>query len=82
MESERGEAVWGRVRSGVSDVVLGQGVKEGRKGRGVSVARVLWSVWVEKWERGVWDGRRARDVLRGAVEDPRSDISRSRGFYE
>jgi nuclear exosome regulator NRDE2 len=77
LESERGEAVWGRVRSGVADVVLGQGVKEGRRGKGVSVTRVLWSVWVEKWERGVWDGRKARHVLRNGVEDPRLDIFHS-----
>lgn len=77
LESERGEAVWGRVRTGVSDVVLGQGVKDERRGRGVSVTRVLWSVWVEKWERGVWDGRRTRHVLRSSLEDPRSNIFKS-----
>jgi len=69
LESERGEALWGRVRNGISDVVLGGDVSGTMKTVGVS--RWLWSLWVEKWERGAWDANRVRSMLRKAIEVPR-----------
>lgn len=76
LESERGEALWGRVRNGVADVVLG-GVGSISSGPTrlpvtvVSVVRWTWAVWVETWERGAWDAGRARRAIRRALEDPR-----------
>jgi hypothetical protein len=66
LETERSEAVWGRVRSGISDIVLGS-----TGGQAVSCVRWIWSIWVETWERGVWEPSRARLVLRKALDDPR-----------
>lgn len=74
LESERGEAVWGRVRTGVAAVVLGGGDSMGTLRptiMTVSAARWAWAVWVETWERGTWDAGRARRVIRRALEDPR-----------
>ena len=72
LESERGEAVWGRVRKGVAEVVLqGGGSTAGSRSSRVSVARWAWAVWVETWERGAWNADRARSILRQALEDSR-----------
>ena len=70
LESERGEALWGRVRNGISDVILGGGEASGTM-KTIGVPRWLWSLWVEKWERGAWDVNRVRSMLRKAVEVPR-----------
>jgi hypothetical protein len=68
LESERGEAIWGRVRAGISDIVLG-GSDDG-SGR-IPVSSWSWVVWVEKWERGAWDAGRAAAVIRRALDIPR-----------
>lgn len=75
LESERGEALWGRVRKGVADAVLGNGEIPGSGPTrsaitAVSVARWTWAVWVETWERGAWDAGRARRIIRRGLEDP------------
>ncbi|KAF8327904.1 NRDE-2, necessary for RNA interference-domain-containing protein [Cantharellus anzutake] len=63
LESERGEAVWGRVRGGISEAILdGAGDTKGGL-KIVGVPRWLWSIWVEKWERGAWDVHRVRSML-------------------
>jgi hypothetical protein len=72
LESERGEAVWGRVRTGVAEVVLRRGGSiAGSRSSRISVARWAWAVWLETWERGAWHADRARSVLRQALEDSR-----------
>ncbi|CAE6511410.1 unnamed protein product [Rhizoctonia solani] len=70
LESERGEKVWGRVRAAVSDVVLQEDLKDDMKTE-VSLARVLWAVWVESWEHGSYEQERVRNVLGKAVNDHR-----------
>ncbi|KAF8317311.1 hypothetical protein DL93DRAFT_551181 [Clavulina sp. PMI_390] len=85
LESERGEAVWGRVRAAVADVVLqlqswsggstvsnsgpNDALPAGRS-LNISPARWMWAAWVETWERGVWDSGRVRRLLRQALETP------------
>ena len=72
LESERGEAVWGRVRTGVAKSVIGGAGSTARSATSrVSVARWAWAIWVETWERGAWHAERARNVLRRALEDSR-----------
>ncbi|CAE6433907.1 unnamed protein product [Rhizoctonia solani] len=70
LESERGEKVWGRVRAAVSDVILQEDLKDDMKTE-VSLARVLWAVWVESWEHGSYEQERVRNVLSKAVNDHR-----------
>ncbi|CAE6449252.1 unnamed protein product [Rhizoctonia solani] len=70
LESERGEKVWGRVRAAVSDVILQEDLKDDMKTE-VSLARVLWAVWVESWEHGSYEQERVRNVLGKAVNDHR-----------
>jgi hypothetical protein len=64
LQCERGQAVWGRVRRTVGDVILG-----GKDKRGVGLMRWVWAIWVEKWERGSWEVERVRGMLGTAVED-------------
>ncbi|CAE6358374.1 unnamed protein product [Rhizoctonia solani] len=70
LESERGEKVWGRVRDAVSNVILQEDLKDDMKTE-VSLARVLWAVWVESWEHGNYEQERVRNVLSKAVNDHR-----------
>ncbi|KDQ12936.1 hypothetical protein BOTBODRAFT_161151 [Botryobasidium botryosum FD-172 SS1] len=66
LECERGEAVWGRVRRTVGEVILGQA--DSKRTAAVGVSRWLWGVWVETWEKGAWQAERVRSVLRKAVQ--------------
>ncbi|KAJ1311121.1 hypothetical protein OPQ81_009622 [Rhizoctonia solani] len=70
LESERGEKIWGRVRAAVSDIILQEDLKDDMKAE-VSLARVLWAVWVESWEHGSYEQERVRNVLSKAVNDHR-----------
>ena len=70
LESERGEKIWGRVRTAVSDIVLHEDLKDDMKTE-VSLTRVLWAVWVESWEHGHYEQERVRTVLTKAVNDHR-----------
>ena len=72
LESERGEAIWGRVRTGIAETVLREGGSIARSTTSrISMARWAWAVWVETWERSAWHAERARNVLRRALENTR-----------
>ncbi|KAF8761004.1 Peptidase family M41 [Rhizoctonia solani] len=71
LESERGEKVWGRVRTAVSDIILQEDLKDDMKTE-VSLARILWAVWVESWEHGSYEQERVRNVLSKAISDHRT----------
>jgi hypothetical protein len=58
------------VRAAVSDVILQEDLKDDMKTE-VSLARVLWAVWVESWEHGSYEQERVRNVLSKAINDHR-----------
>jgi hypothetical protein len=60
LESEKGQGVWGRVRS-----LLDEDVRE----KGIS--RIMWEVWAEGWEFGRWEPERVRTKLEKAVSSER-----------
>jgi hypothetical protein len=64
LESERGQGVWGRVRSMLGD--------NGGKAKGV--VRRIEEVWVAGWEKGRWlsEVERTRNGLAAAIEHERS----------
>ncbi|KAJ2919274.1 hypothetical protein MD484_g1134, partial [Candolleomyces efflorescens] len=67
LEGEKGQGVWGKVRSmlGASD------------GKAKDVARRMEEVWVASWEKGRWMGEleRTRNGLAAAVEHERTRAS-------
>jgi len=60
LESEKGQGVWGRVRSLLD---------EDSQGKGIS--RIMWEVWAEGWEIGRWERERVRTKLEKAVSSER-----------
>lgn len=66
LESERGQGVWGRVRSMLGD----------NGGKAKDVVRRVEEVWVAGWEKGRWlsEVERTRNGLAAAVEHERSVI--------
>lgn len=66
LESEKGQGVWGRVRSLLD---------EDSQGKGIS--RVMWEVWAEGWELGRWGPERVRAKLEKAVSSERYVPTRS-----
>ncbi|EGO05163.1 hypothetical protein SERLA73DRAFT_164712 [Serpula lacrymans var. lacrymans S7.3] len=71
LEMEKGQGVWGRVRS-----LLGQNTVDGgmcEKG----VARRAAEVWIAGWEKGRWEGEieRTRSGLAAAAESERTRAS-------
>lgn len=67
LEAEKGQSIWGRVRS-----VLGETAANGT-GKEKDVARRVAEVWVAGWEKGRWEAEveRTRGGLAAAVEDER-----------
>jgi hypothetical protein len=64
LESEKGQGVWGRVRSLLDN--------EDSHGMGmVGISRVVWGVWAEGWEFGRWEPERVRTRLEKAVSSER-----------
>ena len=60
LESEKGQGVWGRVRSLLDE-----------DSQGVGISRVMWEVWAEGWEFGRWGPERVRARLEKAVSSER-----------
>jgi hypothetical protein len=60
LESEKGQGVWGRVRSLLDEDAQGKGI-----------SRVMWEVWAEGWEFGRWEPERVRTKLEKAVSSER-----------
>lgn len=62
LETEKGESVWGRVRSIINDT--SRTVTQGK-----SVSRRIMELWTAKWEQGRWfaEIERARSGLEAAV---------------
>ena len=60
LESEKGQGVWGRVRSLLDE-----------DSPGVGISRVMWAVWAEGWEFGRWGPERVRARLEKAVSSER-----------
>jgi tetratricopeptide (TPR) repeat protein len=60
LEGEKGQGVWGRVRS-----LLDGDVQE------KSISRIMWEVWAEGWEIGRWEPERVRTKLEKAVSSER-----------
>lgn len=69
LEAEKGQAVWGRLRSLLSDHSVDQMM------RGKDVARRVAEVWATGWERGTWkaEEERIRTGLSSALQDERYD---------
>ncbi|KAG8969019.1 hypothetical protein FRC03_004986 [Tulasnella sp. 419] len=69
LESERGESVWGRVKSVVRDVILGDS-------EAACVGGWLWAIWQEtvNW---AWEVGRVKGVLSKCTESERSRMSPS-----
>ena len=65
LEAEKGQGIWGRVRS-----TLGS-----NPGRIKDVARRAEEVWMAGWQQGRWQVERARNGLATAVEHERYDIA-------
>ncbi|KAH9944116.1 NRDE-2, necessary for RNA interference-domain-containing protein [Epithele typhae] len=68
LEAEKGQGVWGRVRT-----MLGETAADGtRKEKGI--ARRFLEVWIAGWEKGRWEAEveRIRSALSAAVEDDRT----------
>lgn len=68
LEAEKGQGVWGRVRSMLGDEVAGSGHWKEK-----DVARRVEEVWIAGWEKGRWSGEveRTRKGLAGATESER-----------
>ena len=60
LESEKGQGVWGSVRSLLD---------EDSQGKGIS--RIMWEVWAEGWAFGRWEPERVRTKLEKAVSSER-----------
>ena len=60
LESEKGQGVWGRVRS-----LLDEDLQEN------GITRMMWEVWGEGWEFGRWEPERVRAKLERAVSSER-----------
>ena len=56
LETEKGQGVWGRVRSLLDEDLQGK-----------SISRIMWEVWAEGWEFGRWEPERIRTKLENAV---------------
>ncbi|KAH8102508.1 NRDE-2, necessary for RNA interference-domain-containing protein [Cristinia sonorae] len=69
LEGERGQGVWGRVRT-----MLGGGTEGDSVRKNKDVARRVADVWVARWERSRWEAEqeRTRSGLSAAVEDERT----------
>lgn len=66
LESEKGQGMWGRVRSLLDE-----------DSQGAGISRVMWGVWAEGWESGRWEPERVRTKLEKAVSSERCVLSRS-----
>ncbi|RPD81960.1 DUF1740-domain-containing protein [Lentinus tigrinus ALCF2SS1-7] len=68
LEAEKGQGIWGRVRT-----MLGEMTTEGT-GKEKGVTRRVAEVWVANWEKGRWEAEveRIRNGLAAAVEDDRT----------
>lgn len=66
LESEKGQGVWGRVRSLLD-----------KDSQGAGISRVIWAVWAEGWEFGRWEPERVRTRLEKAVSSERCVLPRS-----
>ena len=73
LEAEKGQGVWGRVRSILGDEAAGNGHWKEK-----DVARRVEEVWIAGWEKGRWLGEveRTRKGLAGATESERYVSSR------
>ena len=60
LESEKGQGVWGRVRSLLDE-----------DSQGMGLSRIMWEVWAEGWEIGRWEPERVRTRLEMAVSSER-----------
>lgn len=60
LESEKGQGVWGRVRSLLDEDSQGKGISQ-----------IAWEVWAEGWEVGRWEPERVRTKLEKAVASER-----------
>jgi len=60
LESEKGQGMWGRVRSLLDE-----------DSQGVGMSRVMWGIWAEGWEFGRWEPERVRTRLEKAVSSER-----------
>ncbi|KAG9222676.1 hypothetical protein CCMSSC00406_0004590 [Pleurotus cornucopiae] len=72
LEAEKGQGVWGRVRSMLGDEAAGNGHWKEK-----DVARRVEEVWIAGWEKGRWLGEveRTRKGLAGATESERTRAS-------
>ncbi|KAL4266607.1 NRDE2 family protein [Pleurotus pulmonarius] len=72
LEAEKGQGVWGRVRSILGDEAAGNGHWKEK-----DVARRVEEVWIAGWEKGRWLGEveRTRKGLAGATESERTRAS-------